>query len=53
MSLLSIVLTSFAGAYYFDGVSHGGGPIETLLEYVSDKGAWHYMVTINAPMDIL
>jgi hypothetical protein len=39
--------------YYLSGVSHGSGPVETLLERVSDEGAWHYVVAENALVDIL
>jgi hypothetical protein len=53
MSLSSIVLTPFAGVYYFGGVSHGSGLVETLLEHVPDKGAWRCVVTADAPMDVL
>jgi hypothetical protein len=53
VSLTSIVLTSFAGAYYLSGVGHDSGPIETLLERISNKGAWRCMVAANALVDIL
>jgi hypothetical protein len=53
VSLTSIVLTTFAGAYYLDGVGHGSGPVETLLECISDEGAWCGVVATNTPMDIL
>jgi hypothetical protein len=53
VSLTSIVLTPFAGAYYLDGVGHGGGPVETLPERVLDKGAWCCLVVANTLVDIL
>jgi hypothetical protein len=53
MSLSSIVLTPFVGAYYLGGVSHGSGPVETLSERVPDEGAWRCVVTIDTPIDIL
>jgi hypothetical protein len=53
MSLTSIVLTPFTGACYLNGIGHGSGPVKTLPECVSDKGAWHCVVTANSPMDIL
>jgi hypothetical protein len=53
VSLTSIVLTSFAGAYYLSVVGHDSGPIETLSERVPDEGAWRHVVTANAPVNIL
>jgi hypothetical protein len=53
VSLTSVVLTPFAGAYYLDGVGHGSGPVETLPERVPDEGAWRCVVAANAPVDIL
>jgi hypothetical protein len=53
MSLSSIVLTSFVGAYNLDRVSHDNGPIKALLERISDNGVWHYVVAADAPMDVL
>jgi hypothetical protein len=34
-------------------VSHDSGLVEALSEHVYDKGAWRYMVTFDAPMDVL
>jgi hypothetical protein len=51
--LSSIVLTPFIGAYYLNGVSHGNGPVETLLECIPDKGVWRCMVVTDAPVDVL
>jgi hypothetical protein len=53
MSLSSIVLTSFTGTYYLGHVSHDSGLVEALSEHISDKGAWRYVVTFDAPMDVL
>jgi hypothetical protein len=53
VSLTSIVLTPFAGAYYLDGIGHGSGPVETLLEHVPNEGTWHCVVATNALVDIL
>jgi hypothetical protein len=53
MSLPSIVLTSFAGAYYLGHVSHGNGLVEALSECIFDKGVWHCVVIVDAPMDVL
>jgi hypothetical protein len=53
VSLLSIVLTPFAGAYHLGGVSHGSGPVKTLPECVPNEGVWCYMVAVDAPVDVL
>jgi hypothetical protein len=53
MSLLSIVLTPFIGAYYLGGISHGSGQAETLLEHVPDEGAWRCVVAADAPVNVL
>jgi hypothetical protein len=53
MSLSSIVLTFFAGAYYLGRVSLGSGLVKALSEHVFDKGVWRYVVTADVPMDIL
>jgi hypothetical protein len=53
VSLTSIVLTSFIGAYYLGRVSHGSRPVEALSKSISDKGAWCCVVTADAPMDVL
>jgi multisubunit Na+/H+ antiporter MnhG subunit len=53
MSLSSIVLTSFVGAYYLGRVSHDSGLVEALSERISNKGVWRCVVTADAPMDVL
>jgi hypothetical protein len=53
MSLLSIVLASFARAYYLGRVSHDKGLVDALLECISDMGAWRYVVIVDVPMDVL
>jgi hypothetical protein len=53
MGLSSIVLTPFIGAYYLGGINHGSGPVETLSKCVPDEGAWHCMVAVDAPVDVL
>jgi hypothetical protein len=53
MSLSSIILTSFVGAYYLGHVSHGSGPVKALSKHVSNKGVWRCVVTADAPMDVL
>ena len=52
VSLLSIVLTPFVGAYDLLGVGYRGGTIEALSECVSNQGPWRGVVTIDATMDI-
>jgi hypothetical protein len=53
MSLSSVVLTSFTGAYYLDCVSHGSRPVKALSKCVSDKSVWHCVVAVDAPMEVL
>ena len=52
VNLPSVVLTPFAGAYNLLGVGYCGGPVEALLEYVSNQCPWHSMVTADPTMDI-
>ena len=52
MSLLSIVLASFAGAYDLLGVSHRGWPVETLSECVSDQGSRCSVMSTDPSMDV-
>ena len=52
MSLPSVVLTPFVGAYDLLGVGYYSGPVEALLERVSNQGSRHGVVTIDPTMDI-
>ena len=52
MSLPSVVLAPFAGAHDLLGVGYYNGPIEALLECVSDQGSRRDMVTAYPTMDI-
>ena len=52
MSLPSVVLTPFVGAYDLLGVGYYSGPVEALLECVSNQGPWHGMVTVDPTMDV-
>jgi hypothetical protein len=51
--LSSVVLAPFASAHYARGVSHGGWPVEALLERVSNEGSWRIVVSTCPAMDIL
>ena len=48
----SVVLTPFAGAYDLLGVGYCGGPVEALLECVSNQGSWCSMVTVDPTVDV-
>ena len=52
MSLPSIVLTPFIGAYDLLGIGCCSGPVEALSECVSNQGPWRDMVTADSIMDI-
>ena len=52
VSLPSVVLTPFAGAYDLLGVEYRGGPVEALSECVSNQGPWRGMVTADPTVDI-
>ena len=52
VSLPSVVLTPFAGAYNLLGIGYYGGPVEALLECVSNQGPWRGMVTADSTVDI-
>jgi hypothetical protein len=52
MSLFSVVLAPFAGAYYFSGIGQGGWPVEALPEGASDQCSVHGVVSAYASMDI-
>ena len=52
MSLPSVVLTPFVGAYDLLSVGYRGGPIEALSECVSNQGPRRGMVTADPTVDV-
>ena len=52
VSLPSVVLAPFAGAYDLLGIGYRGRPVEALSECVFDQGSGRGMVTIDPTMDI-
>ena len=52
VNLPSVVLTPFAGAYDLLGVGYCGGPVEALLECVSNQGPRRGMVTADPTVDV-
>ena len=52
MSLPSVVLTPFAGAYHLLSIGYCGWLVEALSEHVSDQGSRHGMVTADPTMNI-
>ena len=52
VSLPSVVLTPFAGAYDLLGVGYCSGPVEALSECVSNQGPRHGMVTTDPTVDV-
>ena len=52
VSLLSVVLTSFAGAYNLLGIGYCGGPVEALSECIPNQGPWCGMMTADPTVDI-
>ena len=52
MSLPSVVLAPFIGAYDWLGVGDRSGPVEALSERVPNQGSGCGMVTTNPAMDI-
>ena len=52
MSLLSVVLAPFAGAYDLLGVGYCNGLVEALSECVSDQSSWCGVVTADPIVDI-
>ena len=52
MSLPSVVLASFAGAYDLLGVGHRGWPVETLSKCVSDQGSRCGVMSADPSMDV-
>ena len=53
MSLSSVVLTPFVGAYDLLRVGYCSGPVEALSECVSDQGPQRGMVTADATVDVV
>ena len=52
VSLPSIVLAPFAGAYDLLGVGYCSGPVEALLERVTYQGSRHGVVAVDPTEDI-
>ena len=52
VSLPSVVLTPFTGAYDLLGVGYRGGPIEALSECISNQGPQRGVVTADPTMDV-
>ena len=53
MSLPSIVLAPFTGAYDLLGVHYSGGLVEAQSECVSNQGSRRGMVTVDPTVDIV
>ena len=52
MSLPSVVLAPFAGAYDLLGVGYCSGPVKALSECISNQGPRHGMVTVDPTVDV-
>ena len=52
VSLSSVVLTPFVGAYDLVDVGYCSGPVEALSECFSNQGPQHGMVTADPTMDV-
>ena len=52
MSLSSIVLAPFIGAYDLLSIGYRGRPVEALSEHVFDQGSRRGVVTVDPTMDI-
>ena len=52
VSLPSVVLTPFAGAYNLLGVGYCSGLVEALSECVSNQGPWRSMVAADPSVDV-
>ena len=52
VSLPSVVLSSFAGAYNLLGIGYCGGPVEALSECIPNQGSWCGMMTADSTMDV-
>ena len=52
VSLPSVVLTPFVGAYDLLGVGYCSGLVEALSEHIPNQGSWHGMVIADPTVDI-
>ena len=52
VSLSSVVLAPFAGAYDLLGVGYCSGPVEALSECISNQGPRRGMVTVDPTVDV-
>ena len=52
MSLPSIVLAPFIGAYDLLGIGYYSGPVEALSEYISNQSRRRGMVTADPAVDV-
>ena len=52
VSLPSVVLTPFVGAYDLLGVGYCSGPVEDLSECIPDQSSRHGMVTADPTVDV-
>ena len=52
VSLSSVVLAPFAGAYDLLGVGYCSGPVEALSECIPNQGSRHGVVTVDPTVDI-
>ena len=52
MSLPSVALAPFVGEHDLLGVGYYSGPVEALLEHISDQGSRCGMVTVDSIVDI-
>ena len=49
----SVVLAPFVGAYDLLGVGYCSGPVEALLECVSNQGPRRGVVTVDPTVDVI
>ena len=52
VSLPSVVLTPFAGAYNLLGIGYYGGPVEALPKCIPNQGSWCSMMTADSTVDV-
>ena len=52
MSLSSIVLTPFVGAYNLLGIGYCCGPVEALSECIPNQGSWCSVMTADSTVDV-
>ena len=52
VSLPSVVLTPFAGAYDLLSIGYCSVPVKALSECVSNQGPWYGVVTADPTMDV-